>query len=97
MMTQRVREREGRFRGPHITSFYKATYIYQFSGSGFGVWRGQANVYADYGDGWVKLTVASVEDPWTDTFIDARGSTADPQRVKVVDENGDEHIYPGGS
>lgn len=99
MTIQRVREREGRVRGPHVTSFSKNAYIYQFSGTGFGTWRGQADCYADFGDGaWVRLTLA-YNDPesWSDTFIDARGSTASPSRVKVVDENGDEHIYPGGS
>ena len=99
MMIQRVRARIGRFQGPHITSFYKTVYIYQLTGTGFGTWRHQADCYGDYGDGnWIRLDLA-YDDPgsWSDTFIDARGSTANPHRLKVIDENGDEHIYPGGS
>jgi len=101
MMIQRVREREGQFRSPHITDFHKEMYFYAyyFYGSGFGTWRRQADCYADYGDGnWVALVLAYGDpDRWSDTYIDARGSTDEPSRVKVVDENGHEHIYPGGT
>ncbi len=99
MTIQRVREREGQFRGPYISDFEKSAYTYRFYGTGFGTWRRQADCYADYGDGiWIKLDLAYYDpDSWSDTYIDARGSISTPSRAKVIDENGHEHIYPGGS